>query len=385
MSPNHCERMRRETNFKISSLLRLLEAFDIVEKVFGQALDQLKRKNGQKPSPLTRDIIEPGSLGVHFPFFKDYPLSVSTHILRRIQAKSNSELAALKKKKEWLKKFQGAILPKQDHNWQSKKDQGTLPKIQEGCLCTPKIVVKVLRQANGLFRLTEEYTYFGEQAVKSDSSRSTNFSQEDETHKQECMIGYNTISKLPDKSSVKMASKLQNVSADDDGEQLYSDIIDFNVMEKLNAMDPKARGDYTAQFYEELFQENDWLLTAKKTDNVSKVLHSFGHRAHSMEQSVTSTRDAARKRIRGRDKYNAQCSDLARLFSGKRKDRNTVRERKLQTQRVVQCQDWLENLQISNNEKNKVLRRRQRTQQEPQTSLKDILLCEKMLELVDPM
>jgi len=365
MSPNHSERTRRETNFKINSLQRLIEALDTVEKVFGRALDQFKGKNGQKSSPLTRDIIEPRSLGIHFTYFKDYPLSVSTHILQRIQAKSKSELSALKKKKEWLKEFQGAILTKQDDNWQSNKDQGTLPKIEEGCLCTPKIgLVKVLRQENGLFGLTEEYTYFGEQAVKSDSGWSPGLSHEDETHKHECV--YHTTNKVPDKCSINAASKLQNGSRDYEGEQLYADIIDLNVMEKLNGMDAKARGDYTAQFYEELFQENDWLLPAKRKDNASKKLHSFENEAQSIEQSITSSRDAARKRNRGFDKYNSQCSDLARLFSGKKKDRNNIRERKLQTQRVAQCQDYPENQLISKNEKNKVLRRKQRTQQEPQ-------------------
>jgi len=354
MSPNHSERTRRETNFKINSLQRLIEALDTVEKVFGRALDQFKGKNGQKSSPLTRDIIEPRSLGIHFTYFKDYPLSVSTHILRKIQAKSKSELSAMKKKKEWLKKVQAAILTEQDDNWQSNKDQGTLPKIDEGCLCTPKIeLVKVLRHENGLFGLTEEYTYFGEKAVKSDSVWSPGLSQEDETHKQEWC-------------SVKAASKLQNGLRDNEGEQLYTDIIDLNVMEKLNGMDPEARGDYTAQFYEELFQENDWLLPAKRKGNASKTLHSFENKAPSTEQSITSSRDAARKRNRRFDKYNSQGSDLARLFSGKKKDRSSVRERKFQTQRAAQCQDCPENQLISNNEKKKVLRRRQRTQQEPQ-------------------
>jgi len=351
MSPNHSERTRRETNFKINSLLHLLEALDTVEKVLGRALDQFKGKNGQKPSPLTRDIIEPRSLGIHFTYFKDYPLSVSTHILRKIQAKSKSELSAMKKKKEWLKKVQAAILTEQDDNWQSNKDQGTLPKIDEGCLCTPKIgLVKVLRQENGLFGLTEEYTYFGEQALKSDSGWSPGLSQEDETHKHECV--YHTTNKVPDKCSINAASKLQNGSRDNEGEQLYADIIDLNVMEKLNGMDAKARGDYTAQFYEELFQENDWLLPAKRKDNASKKLHSFENEAQSIEQSITS-RDAARKRNRGFDKYNSQCSDLARLFSGKKKDRNNIRERKLQTQRVAQSQDCPENQLISKNEKKK--------------------------------
>jgi len=380
MSHNHSERMRRETNLKINSLLRLLEALDTVEKVLGQAVAQFKRDNGQKPFPLTRDIIEPSSLGIHFTYFKDYPLSVSTHLLQRVQAKSKSELSALRKKKERLKKYQGAILTMQDHNYKSIKEQGTLPKIDEGCLCTPQIGLgKVRRLANGLFWLTEEYTYLGEQEVDSVSASSPSLWQEGKILNKKGTIVCNSNSKLSDKMSVKVAPKLHG-SRDNACEQLYTDIIDFTVMEKLNAMDPKARGDYTAQFYKELFQENDWLLPVRKKDSASKALHSFENK----EQSITSNRETVRKRNRGRDKYSARSSDLARLFSGKKKDRHITRERKLQTQRAVQCQEVPKDQLISKNKNRQVLRRRQRAQQAPETLQKDIVFSKMTMNHVAP-
>merc|ERR1719245_1352437 len=114
-------------------------------------------------------------------------------------------------------------------------------------------------------------------------------------------------------------------------------------------MDPKARGDYTAQFYKELFQENDWLLPVRKKGSASNALPSFENKEQSTEQSITSNSVTVRKRNRGQDKYSAQCSDLARLFSAKKKDRHITRERKLQTQRAVQCQELPKNQLISKN------------------------------------
>jgi len=319
------ERSRRETNVKIKSLSRLLEALDTVEEVLGRAADRFRASGGQDPSPLTKDIIEPNTLGIYFSYLKDLPLKVSSHLLRRKQADSKNELSALQKKQKRLATCQGTIPLKKDHTY------STLPKIEEDRLCTPKIsLAKVRRDENGLFKLTEEYTNMGDEEVEV--------------------------------SKIKLPTCLTIDSSDskDTDSNLYSDLIDFDVMIKLDGMDPKTRGDYTSQFYRELFVESDWLHSAKKKDNVTKGLLSGENKDRSSEQSLITSRQT-RKRKKARPS-----SDLMKLFIGKKKGRtHKTRERKLQTQKAVRSQECSMDQLKSENQSKRVSRQTQGTQQQP--------------------
>jgi len=313
------ERSRRETNVKIKSLSSLLEALDTVEEVLGRAADRFQANGGQDPPPLTKDLIDPNTLGVYFSYFKDLPLKVSSHLLRRKQADSKNELSALQKKQKRLETCQGTIPRMKDQIY------STLPKIEEDRLCTPKTsLAKVHRDENGLFKLTEEYTNMGDEEVE--------------------------VSKIRSPTCLTMDSS----DAYDHDCNLYSDLIDFDVMVKLDGMDPKTRGDYTSQFYRELFVESDWLHSAKKKDS-TKGLVSGENKDRSSEQTIVSSRQPVRKRKKARPS-----SDLMKLFIGKKKGRtHPPRERRSQTQKAVQSQECSKEQLISESQSKRVSRRTQ--------------------------
>jgi len=347
------ERSRKETNVKIKSLSRLLEALDTVAEVLGRAADRFQAKGGQNPSPLTKDIVEPNTLGIHFSYFKDLPLKVSSRLLRRKQAESESELSALQKKQQRLATCQGTIPVEKDHNYQARKKLSTLPRIEEDRLCTPKIsLAKVRMDENGLFKLTEEYTNMGEEEVEGSAVKSPIWDSRDGSD-----------------------------SKDSHGSALYSDLIDFDVMEKLHGMDPKTRGDFTAQFYRELFEESDWLLPAKKKENtVNAFVKTMDH---SIEQPAVSTREAVRARKKARDVHRGLCSDLTRLFTGKKKGRSyKKKDRKLQTQNTVQCQESFKDQLISKKPTKRVSQRTTGTHRQ-QDILQDVASSMFTAELSD--
>lgn len=357
------ERSQRETNVKIKSLLRLLEALDTAEEVLSRALDKFQGNGANKPSPLTKDIIEPSSLGIHFTYFKDFPLTKSSYLVKRIQTETEDELLALQKKKRRLEKCQGSIKVEKDHGYQVRKERFKLPKIEEDCLCTPIIRLgKVRRGKNGLFQLTEEYTYMGELEVPNtiNKSKTCNYREKKEGRRKEVKskLELNNLSKLP----VEVSTTFQNSpNSKDSDEDLWSDIIDINEMEKLNGMDPKTRGDYTAQFYKDLFKESDWLITSKTKDICPKALVTA-------EKKKTSS-DSKLPRNKGRRVFNGPSSELARLFSGRKSCTQTRRGKKVQTQRAEQSQEhFKEHL----NQSKRVLPRRQRVQQESDISKEDV-------------
>jgi len=380
------ERSRKETDVKIRSLSGLLETLNTVEEVLGRALDRFQVSNEQKSSPLTKDVIEQSSLGIHFTYFKDLPITVSCDLLRRKKAESESELMALQKKQKRLERCQSTILLEKNHNYQVGKEPSTLPKIEEGRLCTPKIRLgKVRRDEKGLFKLTEEYTYMGEEQIKSawGKSSSLNSSEMLEGRKKEVKkkVQCSPIKASPEESPVEVtAQQTQEVSdpKDKDGEHLYSNLIDFEVMEKLDGMDPKTRGDYTAQFYRELFEGNDWLLSAKKKVNGQKALDSVENKDLSFEQPAVFSRDAARAQSVGRGRPS---SDLARLFTGKKKGRpETKRERKLQTQKATQVQQCPKDRLISKNKSKRVSQWTRGNQRESDILQEDVLFCSSKAE-----
>jgi len=329
---------------KIKSLSRLLEALDTIEEVLGRAADRFQASGGQDPSPLTKDIIEPNTLGMYFSYLKDLPLKVSSHLLRRKQADSKNELSALQKKQKRLATCQGTIPLHKDHTY------STLPRIEEDRLCTPKIsLAKVHRDENGLFKLTEEYTNMSDEEVE--------------------------VSKIRSPTCLTIDSSDSN----DNDSNLYSDLIDFDVMVKLDGMDPKTRGDYTSQFYRELFVESDWLHLGKKKDNGTKGLLYGENKDRSSEQTLISSRQTVRKRKKARPS-----SDLMRLFIGKKKGRtHTTRERKLQTQKTVQSQKCSVEQFTSENQSKRVPRRSQGTQQQPCILQENVAFPSFTAELLD--
>jgi len=387
------ERSRKETNVKIKSLTGLLETLNAVEKVLGHALDRFQASDGQKFSPVTKDVIDQSSLGIHFTYFKDLPITVSCDLLRRKKAESESELLALQKKQKRLERCQSTILLEKDHNYQVGKEPSTLPKIEEGRLCTPKIRLgKVRRDEKGLFKLTEEYTYMGEEQIKSAWGKPSSLYPSDmlEGLKKEVQkkIQCSHNKMLSDEITVKVAAQqIQAVpdSKDKDAEHLYSNLIDFEVMEKLNGMDPKTRGDYTAQFYRELFEGNDWLLSAKKKVYGQKALDSVENKDRYFEQPAVFSRDAARPQSIGRGRPS---SDLARLFTGKKKGRpETKRERKLQTQKAIQVQECPKDRLVAKNKSKQVSQWTRGNQGESDILQEDVLFCssnaEPKAELLD--
>lgn len=384
------DRSRRETSVKIKSLLRLLEALDTVEEVLSRARDRFQASGGQNPSLLTKDFIEPSSLGIHFTYLKDLPLTLSSHLLRKKQTESESELSALQKKQERLEICQGTALIKERQNSQARKEPSTLPKIEEGQLCTPKIRLgKVCRDKNGLFRLTEEYTYMGEEEVMNGTTKSPTLNPKGEQSFRKTEAKNKSESKsirdLPNDTSDTVTSQQKQYGSDSkskEGDRMYSDLIDFDVMEKLDGMDPKTRGDYTAQFYRDLFEESEWLLSAQKKQNPPKAMLSVEKNDRYSEQSVVSIKEGSRERKKGRDVFSRPSSDLARLFTGKKKDRShTVRERKLQTQKAVQCQERSKDHLLLKNQSKRVT---QGTQQQPGILHEDVAFSPLMAEILDP-
>jgi len=378
------ERSRRETNVKIKSLSRLLEALSTVEEVLSRAVGKFQGNGAHDSSPLTKDIVEPSSLGIHFTYFKDFPLTESSHLLRRMQTESEAELIALQKKQRRLEKVQDTILNGED---EVRKEQFALPKIEEGRLCTPKIRLgKVRRGENGLFKLTEEYTYMGEQEVENASNTLPTWNLKEKKDgrikESKSKIEFNgTLNKLQNETSIERATAVMDSSnaKDNKDEDLWSDIIDINEMEKLDGMDPKTRGDYTAQFYKDLFQENDWLQSSKKKD----TLLPSEKKNRCSEQSVTPSRETLRPRNKRRDVYKGSSTPLARLFSGKKDRSNTRRKRKVQTQKNVQRQEYSREQLKSKSSSKRVLQRKQRTQREPDILQEDNIFSTLTVKLLD--
>merc|ERR1712060_122196 len=233
--------------------------------------------------------------------------------------------------------------------------------------------------------LTEEYTYMGEEQIKSTwgKSSSLNPSEMLEGSKKEVKkeVHCSPDKASPEETTVEVtAQQTQEVSdsKDKDHEHLYSNLIDFEVMEKLDGMDPKTRGDYTAQFYRELFEGNDWLLSAKKKVNGQKALDSMEKKDRSFEQHAVFSRDAARAQNVGRGRPS---SDLARLFTGKKKGRpETKRERKLQSQKAIQVQECPKDRLISKNKSKRVSQWTRGNQRQSDILQEDVLFCSSIAE-----
>lgn len=342
------KRSRKEITVKIKSLLRLQEELDAVEDILGSAVAFYRVSVEKSPVPITRDIIEPSHLGVYFTWLKDLPITASSNLLRRKLTESASELSALQKEKLRLDKCQGA-----NTKFLAVRELSALPRIEEGRPSNPRTRFKKVYwdKRNGMFKLTEEFTDNGydkllTSKIKS-STRDSRFIEIKSVRDKESQFGRSTKVKSKKGHSawklihgtifktvpllIEDPSDLKN----EDCDNMYSDLIDLDKMEKLDSIDVKQRRVYTAKCYGELFDENSSLLPAKNKVRSNKEENKD---CSDTEQLLVSGSKVSRTHRRNYDIFTKPSLKLARLFIGKKKDRSKL-YRTMQLQKTVQSQE----------------------------------------------
>jgi len=290
----------------MDSLSRLREALDAVEVVLDSAMNQFRKQEVSKLVVLVKDVIEPRKLGILFTYFKDLRLTNSTGFLKKKQEETERELSILEKRKQRLQICQSSILEEQKHqDFEETRETSNLPKIEEHRPCMPVTKLgKISRDENGLFEISEEKFAYEElrkpdeniskvlhknavdQEEMSDVESLPEETKELE-HRQRnveeldkslpaCDQGETkgNIPAMGAKAAVENCSKKKKDVSDTGS--LYKGVIDLDVMEKLDSMSPNERAEYTAQFYSELLEEEDWLFS-EKCDEEQSTSHGTKH------------------------------------------------------------------------------------------------------------